>query len=180
MSIPKPIKSERLYQGRIFDLVIEEVEDPPGNIRKCEIVSHNGGSVVIPLLDNGDVLFVSQYRYPFKKFVLEAPAGKLERNEDPLDCAKRELLEETGYTAEKFEKLTGIFTTPGFCNEVLHIYLATELNKSHLGQNLDEGEHSLTIHSHPLSKAIEMIEHGEITDSKTIVGILLTERKLKH
>jgi ADP-ribose pyrophosphatase len=180
MSLPKTIKSERLYHGRIFDLVIEDMEEQDGNIRRCEIISHPGGGVVIPLLDNGNVLLVRQYRYPHKKFVLEAPAGKLEPNEDPLDCAKRELMEETGYSAEKFVKLTAMYTTPGFCNEVLHVYLATGLKKSELGQNLDDGEQSLTVESLPLTQSIEMITKGEIVDGKTIVGILLAERKMKQ
>ncbi len=177
--MPKTIKSEQLFHGRIFDLVIEEVKEQDGNIRRCELISHPGGGVVIPLFDNGDVLLVRQYRYPHKKFVLEAPAGKLEPNEDPIDCAKRELIEETGFSADKFEKLTAIYTTPGFCNEVLHIYLATGLNKSKLGQNLDDGEQSLTVEILPLTRAVEMITDGKIVDSKTIVGILLTERKMK-
>jgi ADP-ribose pyrophosphatase len=179
MPLPKTIKAETLYHGRIIDLIIEEVENPPGNIRKREIISHPGGSVVIPLLENGDIILVRQYRYPLKKFILEVPAGKLEPNEDPLEAAKRELQEETGYTAEKYEKLTAMFTTPGFCNEVLHIYLATKLQKSEQGQNLDEGEQSLTVEHLPLTTVVEMIESGEITDSKTIAGILLTERKLR-
>jgi ADP-ribose pyrophosphatase len=180
MFLPKTTKTERLFHGRIFDLVIEDVEEQDGNIRKCEIISHPGGGVVIPLFDNGDILLVRQYRYPFKIFVLEAPAGKLEPNEDPLDCAKRELMEETGYTAKKFMKLTAMYTTPGFCNEVLHIYLATGLKKSELGQNLDDGEQSLTVESLPMTRAIEMITNGEIVDSKTIVGILLAEQKMKQ
>jgi ADP-ribose pyrophosphatase len=175
----KTIKSERLYHGRIIDLIIEDVEDSAGNIRRREIVSHPGGGVIVPLLDNGDVILVHQYRYPHKKFILEVPAGKLEPNEDPLVAAKRELQEETGYTADKYEKLTTMFTTPGFCSEVLHIYLATGLKKSEHGQNLDEGEQSLTVEVLPLSKVVDMIEHGEIGDSKTIAGILLAERKIK-
>jgi ADP-ribose pyrophosphatase len=179
MTHPKTIKTEQLFHGRIIDLILEEVEDPPGNIRRREIVSHPGGSVVIPLMENGDVMLVRQYRYPLKKFILEAPAGKLEPQEDPLEAAKRELQEETGYTAEKYEKLTAMYTTPGFCNEVLHIYLATGLKKSMRGQNLDEGEQSLTVELIPFSSAVEMIASGEIADSKTIAGILLTERKIK-
>ena len=178
MSFPKTINSECLYRGRIFDLIIEEVEDPPGHLRKCEIVSHLGGSVVIPFFENGDIILVRQYRYPSKTYILEAPAGKLEPNEDPLEAAKRELQEETGFQANKFEKLTAIFTTPGFCNELLHIYLATGLKKSKIGQTLDEGEHSLTIETFPLQTAIDMIVRGEINDGKTIAGILLAERKI--
>lgn len=180
MPVPKTIKTEKLFHGRIFDLVIEDIEEQDGKIRKCELISGPGGGVIIPLFDNGDILLVRQYRYPHKKFVLEAPAGKLEPNEDPLDCAKRELIEETGYSAEKFVKLTAMYTTPGFCNEVLHIYLATGLNKSKHGQNLDDGEQSLTVETLPLTQAIEMIINGEIVDSKTIVGIFLAERKIKQ
>jgi ADP-ribose pyrophosphatase len=178
--MPKIIKTDRLFHGRIFDLVIEDIEEQDGKIRKCELISGPGGGVIIPLFDNGDILLVRQYRYPHKKFVLEAPAGKLEPNEDPLDCAKRELIEETGYSAEKFVKLTAMYTTPGFCDEVLHIYLATGLNKSKHGQNLDDGEQSLTVETLPLTQAIEMIINGEIVDSKTIVGIFLAERKIKQ
>jgi ADP-ribose pyrophosphatase len=179
MDLPKTVNSKTFYHGRIIDLIIEDVEERAGNTRKREIVSHPGGSVVVPLLDNGDVMLVRQYRYPFKKFILEVPAGKLEPNEDPLLAAQRELQEETGYAAMSYEKLTTMFTTPGFCNEVLHIYLATGLKKSELGQNLDEGEQSLTVEYLPLSTAVEMIVCGDIGDSKTIAGILLTERKLK-
>jgi ADP-ribose pyrophosphatase len=179
MSLPKTIKSEKLYHGSIIDLIIEDVENTAGEIRKREIVSHPGGSVIVPMQENGDVILVRQYRYPHKKFILELPAGKLEPNEDPLIAARRELQEETGYTADKYEKLTTMFTTPGFCNEVLHIYLATGLKKSEHGQNLDEGEQSLTVEQIPFSTVVEMIERGEIGDSKTIAGILLTERKLK-
>ncbi len=180
MPAPKTIKSEQLFHGRIFDLIIEDVKEQDGSIHKRELISHPGGGVIVPVFDNGDVLLVRQYRYPHKIFVLEAPAGKLEPNEDPLDCAKRELLEETGYSAEKFVKLTAMYTTPGFCNEVLHIYLATGLNKSKLGQNLDDGEQTLTVETIPLTRAVEMITNGEIVDSKTIVGILLAERKIKQ
>ena len=179
MNLPKTIKSERLFHGRIIDLIIEDVEDAPGRIRKREIVSHPGGSVIVPLLDNGDVILVRQYRYPHNKFILEIPAGKLEPNEDPLHAAKRELQEETGFMAEKYEKLTTMLTTPGFCSEVLHIYLASGLKKSEHGQHLDEGEQSLTVEYFPLSTVVDMIVRGEIGDSKTIAGILLAERKLK-
>ncbi|RPI02754.1 MAG: NUDIX hydrolase [Ignavibacteriae bacterium] len=179
MALPKTIKSERLYHGRIIDLIVEDVEDAPGRVRKREIVSHPGGSVIVPLFDNGQVLLVRQYRYPLQKFILEVPAGKLEPNEDPLQAARRELQEETGFTADHYEKLTAMFTTPGFCSEVLHIYLATGLKQSKEGQHLDEGEQSLTVEIFPLSTVVEMIERGEIADSKTIAGILLTERKLR-
>ena len=176
--IEKTIKTEQVFHGRIFDLILEEVEDGAGARHKREIINHPGGSVVVPVFDNGDVMLVRQYRYPYKKFIIELPAGKLEPLEDPLVAAKRELQEETGYEAERYEKLTALCTTPGFCNEVLHIYLATGLKKSHRGQNLDEGEQSLTVEILPLSTVIEKIVRGEINDGKTIAGILLAERKM--
>jgi ADP-ribose pyrophosphatase len=179
MPPPKTISAERLYHGRIFDLIIEHVEYPPGNVQKREFITHPGGSVIIPLLENNEVLLVRQYRYPHKQFLLEAPAGKLELNEDPLDCARRELQEETGHVAEHFEKLPSVFTTPAICNEILHIYLASGLKKSGLGQHLDEGEQNLTVEQYPFHTVVEMITHGEIVDGKTIIGVLLVERILK-
>ena len=177
--VEKLIKTEQLYHGRIFDLILEEVEDAAGVLHTREIINHQGGSVIVPLFDNGDVMLVRQYRYPYKKFVVELPAGKLEPLEDPLIAAKRELQEETGYEAEHYEKLTAMFTTPGFCNEVLHIYLATGLKKSRMGQHLDEGEQSLTVERLPLPIVVEKIIRGEICDGKTIAGIFLAERKIK-
>ena len=171
MSPQKTIRSERLYHGSIIDLIIEEVEDAHGNIRKREIVSHPGGSVIVPLLDNGNVIFVRQYRYPHKKFILEVPAGKLEPNEDPLTAAKRELQEETGYTADMYEKLTAMFTTPGFCNEVLHIFLAENLSPGNHAR--EEGEEGMEIIELSLTEAEDKIRYGEIVDAKTIAGIYM-------
>jgi len=107
--------------------------------------------------------------------MIELPAGKLNPGEDPDLCAMRELEEETGYTAGTLRKLAAIYTTPGFCNEQLHLYLATDLKKSIHGQQLEEGELGLTIEIIPLSRSIQMIEQGEIVDGKTICGLLMTE-----
>jgi ADP-ribose pyrophosphatase len=108
------------------------------------------------------------------------PAGKLDPGEDPRHCAERELEEETGYVGGSWRKLTAIYTTPGFCSEQLHIYLATDLNVSGRGQRLEEGELDLTIEHVPLHRAIEMIERGEIVDGKTICGLMLAERMQKR
>ena len=140
---------------------------------------HNGGCVVVPILDDGSILLVRQYRHPLKQYILELPAGKLEPDEDPLDCAARELREETGYEAESLDKLTAICTTPGFCSEILHIYLAEGMRRSLTGQALEEGEATLTMETYSLSAAVAMIERGEICDSKTICGILLAEKKIQ-
>ncbi|MCX7984537.1 MAG: NUDIX hydrolase [Bacteroidetes bacterium] len=179
MRTPKVLKTNVLYRGRIFNLVVEDVEFPTGVTSIREIVQHNGGAVIVPLFANGDVLLVRQYRSPHKQFVLELPAGKLEINENPLECARRELREETGYEADNFEHLTSIMTTPGFCSEVLHIFLARDIRPSRSGQLLEEEEHSLTVEQYPLQEALSMVERGDIVDGKTICGLFLAERRLR-
>lgn len=176
----KILKSEKRYTGKVFNLVIDEIEYPSGNRALREVAEHPGGSVVVPVLNDGDILLVRQFRYPMKKHLYELPAGKLDAGEDPAVCAARELEEETGYVAGSLRKLTAIYTSPGFCSELLHIYLATDLKTSSRGQQLEEGELDLTVQRIPLERAIEMIEKGEIVDSKTICGILLAERMLSR
>ncbi len=175
----KVLKSEKLYAGKVFNLVVDQVEYPSGNSSVREVAEHPGGAVAVPLLENGSVLLVRQYRYPVRKFLYELPAGKLNPGEDPQQCAARELEEETGYVAHTWKKLIAIFTTPGFCTEELHIFLATDLKLSSHGQRLEEGELHLTVEKIPFSRAVEMIAIGEIVDSKTICGILLAEKIMR-
>jgi ADP-ribose pyrophosphatase len=179
MSHAKTLRSERRYSGTVFNLVIDEVEYPSGNRGVREVAEHYGGAVVVPLLDDGRVLLVNQFRYPIQKNIIELPAGKLAAGEDPNDCAARELEEETGYTAGSLTKLTAIYTTPGFCTEQLHLYVATGLKKLPSGQRLEEGEMDLTVKAVPIEEIIQMIEQQEIMDAKTICGILLTERLIR-
>lgn len=174
----KLLKRETLYSGKVFDLVVDQVEYPSGNTGVREIAHHPGGAVVVPLLDNGSVLMVKQLRYPFGMHILELPAGKLNKGEDPAVAARRELEEETGWIAGKLELLTSIYTTPGFCDEVLHIFLATELRESPDGHKREEGELTMTLHALPLGAAVALVEKGELKDSKTIAGLLLAERYL--
>lgn len=176
----KQIAREVIHRGKVFDLIVDQVEYPTGNRAVREIAHHPGGAVAVPLLDNGDVILVKQLRYPLGKHILELPAGKLGSGENPRDAAARELEEEAGVHAEHLEKLASIYTTPGFCDEELHIYLATGLTWSPDGHRREEGEFTMTVCTMPLDKAIRMVESGEIQDSKTIIGLLLTDRRVNR
>lgn len=168
-----------VYTGKVFDLIVDQVEYPSGNKGIREIAHHPGGAVAVPILDDGRVLLVQQLRYPFGKHIYELPAGKLSPGEDPQAAAARELEEETGYVAESLEHLSSIYTTPGFCDEELHIFLATKLQQSPRGHRREEGEFSMTIQPMLLHEAIAMVEAGEIRDAKTIIGLLLIERRMR-
>ncbi len=161
----------------MFDHQVDEIEYESGKKGIREIAIHPGGAVVIPVKDNGKLILVKQFRYPLQKWLIEFPAGKLDANEDPLICARRELEEETGYKAKKFEKLGEILTAPGYCTEILHIYKATELTPGNI--NREEGEHGMEILELSLKQIEEMILNGEITDAKTIVGIYYFRSQLK-
>ena len=174
----KRLQSNTLYRGKVFDLIVDEVEYPSGKKGVREIARHPGGSVVIPLLDDGRVVFVRQLRYPLGRHILELPAGKLSPGEDPEAAAERELTEETGWVAGEMRKLTAFYTTPGFCDEILHLYLATRLAPSPAGTQREEGELSMTVEMHTLVEALSMVERGEIEDGKTILGLMLAARLL--
>lgn len=175
----KLVNRDVLYNGKVFDLIVDQVEYPSGNKGIREIAHHPGGAVVVPLLEDGRVMMVKQLRYPLGKHLLELPAGKLDKHEDPERAARRELEEETGWTAAKLQKLTSIYTTPGFCDEELHVYLGTGLKQSPNGHKREEGEFSMTLHMLSLEQAVEMVESGELQDSKTIIGLLLAQRHLR-
>jgi len=165
----KVIKSETIFNGKVFDIQVDQIEYDSGNGGVREVVIHNGGAVVVQVKDDGKIILVKQYRYPFQKLLLEAPAGKLEKDEDPLNCAERELTEETGYKANKIIELGKIYTSPGFCSEILHIYLARELSPG--AHNREEGEHGMEVLELTLGEIEKMIGNGEIVDAKTICGI---------
>ena len=164
-------KSEILFRGKVFDLQVDEIEYDSGNKGIREVAVHPGGAVVVPLKDDGKIIMVNQFRYPLQKFLLEMPAGKLDKNEDPFVCAVRELEEETGYKAKNIIKLGSICTTPGFCTEVLHIYLATGLIPGN--HNREEGEHGMEVFEFTLDEIDRKILSGEIVDSKSICGVQL-------
>ncbi len=162
-------RSEIVFSGKVFKIKVDEITYDSGNAGKREVVLHNGGSVVLPITDEGKVVLVKQYRYPFEKTLYELPAGKLETGEDPLLCASRELQEETGYKTNNIIKLGSIYTTPGFCSEELHIFLATNLIPGDHAR--EEGEYGMELHEFEMKEVVEMILDGRIKDSKTIAGI---------
>ena len=175
----KVLKSEKKYVGKVFSLVVDQVEYSSGGRAIREVAEHPGGAVAVPLTPSGALILIKQFRYPIKKFLFELPAGKLDPGEEPEHCARRELEEETGYISDRWERLTSIYTTPGFCDELLHVFLARDVKESGKGQRLDEGEYGLTVEHVPFGKAVEMVKNGEIVDSKTICGILLAEARVK-
>ena len=174
----KLLKRNKVYTGRVFNTIVDEVEYPSGNKSIREVAEHGGGAVALAVVPDGRIVLVRQHRYPFDAFIWELPAGKLNTGEDPLHCAQRELEEETGYRAERWRKLSAIYTTPGFCSEVLHIFLAQDAAEVPGSKKLEEGELTMTTTLIPLDEAIRMIERQEIVDGKTICGILLGARIL--
>ncbi|MBN2570660.1 MAG: NUDIX hydrolase [Ignavibacteriales bacterium] len=162
-------KSEIIFEGKVFSIQVDKIIYKSGNPGVREIVRHPGGAVIIAVTDENKILLVNQFRYPLNKKIYELPAGKLDKNEKPVNCAKRELIEETGYIAGAIEKIGEIYTSPGFCDEVLHIYLAKNLI---LGEHKrEEGEQGMEIVEADLSEIEMMISDGKITDAKTICGI---------
>ena len=174
MTTPGKISSQRVYDGRMVSLDVDTVRFPDGSTGTLEIFRHPGASAVVPFLSdpNGDdptILLIRQYRYVADGYLYEVPAGKLDQGEDPAVCARRELEEETGCTADGVERLTTIFPTPGFCDEQIHLFMATGLT---MGEHKREADEFLEVEQMPLSRALSMIERGEIGDGKTICALL--------
>lgn len=171
---PEVLASEEIFSGRIFDVTVDTVREA-GQTYTREVVRHPGGAGIVAAFDDGTIALVRQYRHPTVRYVLELPAGRLNELERPEDCAARELEEEIGVVAGRIEKLTEFFTTPGFCEEKLWLYLATGLTET--AQRL-EADELLQIVRVPLERALEMIADGEIEDAKTIIGIMLAAPRL--
>jgi ADP-ribose pyrophosphatase len=169
------LATRRAYSGKVINVDVDRVRFPNGNEGELEMVRHPGASAVLPFLsdpggDDPQVLLIRQYRYAADGFIYEVPAGKLDEGEDPEVCARRELLEETGCQAERVERLTTIYTTPGFTDEQIHLFMATGVTRGEAqGREADE---ILEVETLPLSRALELVERGEIQDSKTIVSLL--------
>lgn len=162
------IDSKWIYQGKIVHLKLETYKF--GNRTKvAEIIHHSGAVVIVPIAPDGKIILVQQWRRAVGEITIELPAGTLEANEDPLECAKRELQEETGFGARKVTPLGGFYSAPGFCDEYLHLFLAQDLHSSPLEPDDDEAIDLLPL---TVKEAKQMIEQNKIRDAKTVAGIL--------
>ena len=169
----KTLSSRLIHQGRNFDFLVDEVELPNGHVTQRDIVRHPGAVAIVPLLGDGRVALIRQYRYATGKTLLEIPAGTLEQGEPPLECAARELREETGYEAKELEPLLSCFMVPGYSDEVIHFFVARGLSVVGDDPEIDE---AITLELHSLEEVRRMIEENVIEDAKTVVGILSLTR----
>ncbi|HKO15724.1 MAG TPA: NUDIX hydrolase [Gemmatimonadaceae bacterium] len=168
------LSSRRIYTGRVLNLDIDEVRFPGGSTGELEIIRHPGASAVLPFLsdpagDDPQIMLIRQYRYAAEDFLYEVPAGRIDPGEDPLACARRELLEETGCTATDLEHIYTFYTTPGFIDEKIHAFMATGLEH---GEAQREADEFMTVETMTLSRALGLIQKGEIRDGKTALTIL--------
>jgi ADP-ribose pyrophosphatase len=166
-----------LYEGKIFDVSRVTVRLPDGRAADRDLVIHSGASAVIPVLDDGRILFVRQYRESVGAEILEIPAGRLDQGEDPVECARRELEEETGCRAAGIRKLTQFFPVVGYSTEVIHLFVAEGLSAG--AAQTDEDEF-VTAEAVSLGDALRMVDEGKIADGKTILAILLYEREISR
>ena len=168
------VKSRRVYTGKVISVEVDTVRFPDGSIGELEMIRHPGASAVVPFLsdprgEDPQVLMIRQYRYAADGYLYEIPAGRLDQGESPRDCAMRELKEETGCTAEQVDHLLTMYTTPGFTDEKIHLFMATGLV---VGETKHEVDEFLDLQPMRLSRALEMVEAGEIQDAKTALGLL--------
>jgi ADP-ribose pyrophosphatase len=174
MPMSAKLSSRRIYSGRIINLEIDRVRFPNSSTGELEIIRHPGASAVVPFLgdpagDDPQILLLKQYRYATEEFLYEIPAGRLDPGEEPIDCAHRELMEETGCKAERMEHLYTFYTTPGFTDERIHAFMAVGLTR---GDTRHETDEFITVETMTLSHALGLIERGEIKDAKTALSIL--------
>ncbi|MCH4153096.1 MAG: NUDIX hydrolase [Saccharofermentans sp.] len=174
MLTEKTVADKEIYSGRVFKVVVRDILTPEGRHSTRELVFHNGGACILPVDKDLNCYFVKQFRSPLGKVLLEAPAGKIEPGEDPFDCVSREIVEETGYQALNIESFGSMVATPGYCSEIIHLYLGTDLK--YVGGNPDESEY-LAACRLPLSDALAMAESGKITDAKTLILIYKAARR---
>jgi ADP-ribose pyrophosphatase len=171
---PELIDSKPAFSGRVFNVTVDTVREGDKTYVR-EVVHHSGSAVILPAFDDGTIALVRQYRHPALRYLLELPAGTLENNERPEKGAARELEEELGLVAGRMEKLSEFFVSPGFCEEKMWLYLATELTET--AQRLEEDE-MIEVVRLPIERALQMITDGEIEDAKTIIGLMLAAPRI--
>jgi len=164
------------HRGRVYNLIRENVTLDNGVITDMEFVEHPGATAIIPMLNESRVILLKQYRHALRKYIWEIPAGTIDPQESVISCAKRELIEETGYSAERWQKLGEMTPVPGYSDEIIHLYLATDLLPA--GQNLDKDE-IINVHEIEFNEAMEMVNSGIIQDAKSITGLFLALNRLK-
>lgn len=169
----KTLSKEQIYSGKIIDLFIEEVELPNKKKGIREIVKHPGAVAVLAVTDEGKMLMVEQFRKPLEKTIIEIPAGKLEKGEDPLLCAKRELLEETGFSCKAMESIGSFYTSPGFADELIHLYFTDSLVKE--GEQMTDEDEFLNVLEVSVDEAKEMMSTQKIHDAKTAYSVMYME-----
>jgi len=167
--LPKTISSQKVFAGRVFSVTVDTVREGELTYQR-EVVHHGGSAVIVPVFDDSTVALVRQYRHPAVRYLLEVPAGTLAKGERPEIGAARELKEELGLVAARLEKLSEFFVSPGFCEEKMWVYLATELSE---GEQALEDDEIIDVVRLPIAEALEMITSGEIEDAKTIIGLML-------
>jgi len=172
--LPRILSSQKVFEGRVFNVTVDTVSEGELTYQR-EVVHHHGSAVIVPIFDDGTVALVRQYRHPAVRYLLEVPAGTLEKGERPETGAERELKEELGLVAARLEKLSEFFVSPGFCEEKMWVYLATELTE---GKQALEDDEILDVVRLPIAEALEMITSGEIEDAKTIIGLMLAVARL--
>jgi len=170
------LHSETLLKGRAFSIRRDTLKTPDGHETKLDIIEHGGSVIIVPVDKNSNLLFVRQYRHAAGMDLLELPAGTLEEGEDPAECAAREIREETGFAADKIEKIGDFYLAPGYSTEFMHVYLARELRYDPLEADADE---FLSVETIPFAEAIQMAERGEMPDAKSLAALLLAKSHLK-
>lgn len=166
----KTLHTEKIFTGKVISLQVEDVEMPNGNVSKREIIKHPGAVAILALTDDDKIVMVEQYRKALEKTIIEIPAGKLEHGEDPETCAKRELEEETGYACKKMEWLISFYTSPGFADEIVHLYIAEGLEKKENAASLDEDEF-VNLMEITLEEAQAYLKEQRIYDAKTAYAV---------
>ncbi len=163
------LSHKEIYRGKIVTLHVDTIRQKTGGTTIREVVLHPGGVAAVPVLEDGRLLLIRQFRYPIGKYILELPAGKLDSGQPPMETIARELEEETGYRAGSLIHDCTFYTTPGISNEIIHFFIARDLTPT--VQRLEEGEH-IIVETYSLEECMSKIENGEIVDGKTIIGIL--------